>query len=120
MDSRFENLDVWKKAHQFTLLVYKITRKFPSEEKYSLCDQLKRSVSSVPANIVEGNERNSKKEYIQFLYTSEGSLAESKYHILLARDLGYISEGEYSKLVGLANEIGKMLNGLISYLKSKI
>lgn len=120
MDSRFENLGVWRKAHEFTLLVYKLTKKFPPEEKFSLCDQLRRSASSVPTNIVEGNERNSKKEYIQFLYTSKGSLAESKYHILLAKDLGYISEGEYTKLIGLANEIGRMLNGLILYLKSKI
>jgi four helix bundle protein len=120
MDSRFENLEVWKKAHQFTLIVYKLTRKFPPEEKYSLCDQLKRSAASVPTNIVEGNERNSKKEFIQFLYTSKGSLAESKYHILLSKDLGYINEEEYLQLIELANEIGKMLNGLISYLRSKI
>lgn len=120
MDTRFENLDVWKKAHQYTLIVYKITKKFPPEEKFSLADQLKRSASSVPTNIVEGNERNSQKEYIQFLYTSKASLAESKYQLLLAKDLGYTSEGDYALALQLSNEIGKMLNGLINYLKSKI
>ncbi len=120
MNNRFENLEVWKRAHQFTLLIYKLCKKFPPDEKYSLCDQLKRSASSVPTNIVEGNERQSKKEFIQFLFTSKGSLAESKYHLLLSRDLGYISLDEYLETTELANEVGKMINGLISYLRSSI
>jgi len=120
MNDRFENLEVWKKAHQYTLIVYKLTKKFPLEEKFSLADQLKRSASSVPTNIVEGNERNSQKEYIQFLYTSKASLAESKYQLLLAKDLGYLSDADHTLALQLSNEIGKMLNGIISYLKSRI
>ena len=118
MNDRFEKLEVWKKAHAFTLSVYKLTKSFPSEEKYSLVDQLKRSASSVPTNIVEGNERNSNKEFIQFAFTAKASLAESKYQLLLAKDLGFVSDTDYKNILGLANEIGKMLNGLISYLKS--
>ena len=120
MDNRFENLEVWKKAHLFTLNVYKLSRKFPAEEKYSLCDQLKRSASSVPTNIVEGNERQSKKEFVQFLFTAKASLAETKYHLLLAKDLGYVPEDNYTQIIEQANEVGKMINGLISYLKSRI
>ena len=117
---RFEKLEVWKKAHRFVLDIYKVTSKFPKDEKFSLTDQLRRSSSSVPTNIVEGNERQGKKEYIQFLYTAKGSLAESKYHLLLAKDLGYINEEKYRVLTNNGDEIGKLLNGLISYLKSKI
>lgn len=119
MNNRFENLEVWKKAHEFTLYVYKVTKNFPSEEKYSLVDQLKRAASSVPTNIVEGNERNSNKEFIQFLFTAKASLAESKYHLYLAKDLGYLNASDYEKLLVLSNEVGKMINGLITYLKSK-
>lgn len=118
--NRFEDLEVWKKAHELTLWTYKLTKSFPKEEKYSLCDQIKRSVSSVPTNIVEGNERQSKKEFIQFLYTSKASLAETKYHILLARDLGYISNENYTNTISQADEIGRMINGLITYLRSRI
>lgn len=118
--NRFEKLEVWKKAHKFVIEIYKITSKFPKNEKFSLTDQLRRSASSIPTNIVEGNEREGKKEYLQFLYTAKGSLAESKYHLLLAKDLGYISEQEFRLTTETGNEIGKLLNGLISYLKSKI
>ena len=120
MNNRFEKLEVWKKAHEFTLLVYKLTSLFPKEEKYSLVDQLRRAASSVPTNILEGNERNSTKEFIQFLFTAKASLAETKYHLLLAKDLNYLSEFNYHKALELANEVGKMINGLISYLRSKI
>ncbi|MFA6518262.1 MAG: four helix bundle protein [Candidatus Shapirobacteria bacterium] len=116
----FENLRVWQLSHQLTVEVYKATKTFPPEEKYSLTDQVKRSSSSVATNIVEGNERQTKKEYIQFLYTSKGSLAETKYHLLLAKDLGYIKILEYNHLIEMSNQIGKMLNSLIKYLKSKI
>jgi len=67
---------------------------------------------------VEGNERKSKKEYIQFLYTSKGSLAETRYHLLLAKDLEYISEEKYNSLISNAVEISKMLSALIKYLRS--
>ena len=119
-DNNFEKLEVWKKAHRLVLSIYAITKTFPKEEKYSLVDQLRRSACSVPTNIVEGNERHSKKEYIQFLYTAKASLAETRYHFLLARDLRYISTIQYDSLMNESVEIGKMLNALIKYLKSKI
>lgn len=119
MENRFEKLEVWKKSHAFVLNIYRITKIFPMEEKYSLIDQLRRSASSVAANIVEGNERKSKKEYLQFLYTAKSSLAESKYQLILARDLNYLPINEYEVLSNQANEIGKMLHGLIYYLKNE-
>lgn len=115
----FEKLEVWQKSHQFVLSVYKITRLFPKEELYALTSQLRRSASSVPTNIVEGNEKKSTKEYIQFLYTAKSSLAEAKYHLLLAQDLEYINITTFNELLNNINEIGKMLNGLIDYLSNK-
>ncbi|EKE14353.1 MAG: S23 ribosomal [uncultured bacterium] len=115
----FEKLEVWQKSHQFVLSVYKITRSFPKEELYALTSQLRRSASSVPTNIVEGNEKRSIKEYIQFLYTAKSSLAEAKYHLLLAQDLEYINNITFNELLNNINEIGKMLNGLINYLTNK-
>ena len=118
--NKFERLIVWQKAHQFVLSIYQITKKFPKEEKYLLVDQLRRSASSISANIVEGNEKKSRKEYLQFLYTAKGSLAETKYHLLLAKDLYYLDSRTYSQLQKEADEIGKLLIGLIRYLQSSI
>jgi len=86
----FQKLDVWKKAHQMALKVYKATQAFPREEMYRLTDQLCRAASSVAANIAEGTGRNTLKEYLQFLYTARGSVEETKYHLILSKDLGYL------------------------------
>lgn len=118
--NQFEKLEVWKKSHQFVLLIYKLTKKFPKEEKYGLVDQMRRSSSSVATNIVEGNERKSEKEFIQFLYTAKASLAETKYHLILSKDLEYINVTDYENLIIEANIIGKMITNLIKYLRSKI
>lgn len=115
--SNFEELKVWQKSHQLVLDIYKVTKRFPSEEKFSLVDQIKRSSSSIPTNIVEGNSRKTKKEFIQFLYVSKGSCEETKYHLLLSRDLNYISNIEYNDLNLKINEISKMISSLINYLK---
>jgi four helix bundle protein len=120
MNNKFEELKVWQKSHQLVLEIYKITKKFPAEEKFSLVDQIRRSSSSIPTNIVEGNERKTKNEFIQFLYVSKGSCAETKYHLLLAKDLGYISDLEYQNLTNQAIEISKMLSSFINYLRNKI
>jgi len=114
--SNFEKLKVWEKAHQFALLVHNITKKFPKEEIYGLTSQLRRAVFSVPTNIVEGNERKSRKEYIQFLSISKGSLAETKYLLIVSRDLKYINDSLFDNLNEEINSIGKLLNGLINYL----
>ena len=90
----------------------------PKRRKIFTTDQLKRSSASIAANIVEGNEKKTKKDYINFLYIAKGSLSESKYFLLLARDLKYLQVKDYVTLLMLTNEIGKMINGLINYLSS--
>lgn len=119
-DNKFEQLKVWQKAHQLVLDIYKLTKQYPKTETYSLIDQIKRSSSSIPTNIVEGNERKTKSEYIQFLYVAKGSCAETKYHLLLSRDLNYISSSQYQCLNNQIIEISKMISSLINYLKSEI
>lgn len=118
--NKFESLPIFHEAHTFVLLVYKETAKFPSEEKYGLTSQLRRSSSSIPANIIEGNSRRHKKKYLEFLYFAKGSLEESKYHLLLARDLSYMSSDEYEELLLMSENIGRQLNGLIQYITKQI
>lgn len=119
MINQFDKLQVFQQSHKFALEVYKVTKAFPQNERYRLVDQICRSASSVPANIVEGNSRQSKKEYIQFLYQAKGSMTETQYHLLLAKDLGYIEKIVFDNLINQGDEIGKMISGLIKYLKTK-
>ena len=115
----FQKLDVWQRAHQLTLRVYRAARAFPREEMYRLTDQLCRAASSVAANIAEGTGRNTLKDYLQFLYTARGSIEETKYHLILAKDLGYLPADAFNELMEGYNEVGKMLNGLIKSLKER-
>lgn len=89
---RFTELEVWQLGHSLTQDVYKLTKAFPREELYGLTSQLRRASSSVPINIAEGSKRTSNRDYARFLNISEGSLAETEYELMLARDLGYAPE----------------------------
>lgn len=119
MINNFNELKVFQKSHVFNLKVYNLTKKFPSEEKFRLIDQICRSASSVPANIVEGSCRKTTNDFIQFLYQAKGSLSETQYHLLLAKDLKIIDMKIFEELICESDEIAKMISGLISYFKSK-
>lgn len=84
----FRDLKVWQTPHKLVLEIYKITKNFPKEEKFGLIPQIRRSASSIPTNIVEGFKRRSDKEYGYFLNIADSSVEESKYHLILAHDLG--------------------------------
>ena len=116
--NKFERLNVYNEAHKLVLAIYKHTSRFPKSELFGLTSQLRRSAVSIVANTVEGNSRNSKKEYIQFLYIAIGSLEETKYHLLLAKDLSYITLQDYNNVQNQAENVGKMLNGLMKYWKN--
>lgn len=120
MGNSFKNLKAWQEGHNLVLAIYKITKNFPQDEKYRLVDQLCRAASSVPANLVEGGARHTKREYLQFAYQAKGSLEETKYHLLLSKDLNYINEAEYTDLLTQADRAATLINGLISYLKKQI
>ena len=105
----FFDLYVWKKAHEFVLCVYKSSQDFPDFERFGLRSQFTRAAVSIAANIAEGYKKLSKTDKLRFFNISQGSLEECKYYILLSRDLGYISEEDYSELCSLAKETSKLL-----------
>ena len=113
------DLEIWKKSHDLVLKIYEVTASFPKSETYGLTDQLRRSAASVPANIVEGQSRNTTKEYLSFLYNARGSLEEIRYFLLLSHDLNHLSEETYKNLENEYETASKMLNGLIKSLKKK-
>ena len=119
MTNKFEELPLFKEAHPLVLSIYKLTNRFPPDEKFGLTSQLRRSASSIAANIIEGNSRGHEKTFLEFLYYAKGSLDETRYHLLLARDLDYISLEEYNDVLARTNLVGRQLNGLIKYLKDK-
>lgn len=109
----FQDLKVWQDAQLFTVTIYKLTADFPERERFGLVDQLRRSASSIGANIAEGFGRYHYKEKMKFYFNARGSTVESQNHILLARDLDYLSGKDAEKLLENASEILRELNGLI-------
>ena len=105
----FFDLYVWKKAHEFVLCVYKSSHDFPDFERFGLRSQFTRAAVSIAANIAEGYKKLSKTDKLRFFNISQGSLEERKYYILLSRNLGYISDEDYSELCSLAKETSKLL-----------
>ena len=97
--------------------VYRIIKKLPKEELYALSSQIRRSVVSVPSNIAEGQQRNSTKEFINFLSIARGSNAELQTQLMICVGLNYLSKEEINVAMQLSNEIGKMLNVLIDKLR---
>ena len=116
MIRNFEDLFVWKKGHAFILEIYKLTKQFPSDERFGLRSQIQRSSVSICANIAEGNKKSTK-DYLRFLNIALGSLEESRYHLILSKDLGYCNVQQFNKLYSMLDEIGKMLNGLMNSLQ---
>jgi four helix bundle protein len=113
----FHELKVWQKAHELTLAVYKATATFPREELYGLTSQLRRSCSSIPANLAEGCGRNGDAEFARFCSIAMGSASELEYHLLLAKDLKLIKAKDHDELTQRTMELKRMLTGLRQRLK---
>jgi len=111
------NLDIWREGIDLVTKIYKITRDFPKEEMYGLSSQMRRAAISFPSNIAEGAARNSKAEYIRFIYIALGSLSELETQVIIAKNLGYISV--IDDLLGKIETIGKKTHSLIKYLKGR-
>jgi four helix bundle protein len=109
----YTKIDAWKLADDLTVAIYERTRSFPREEIYGLTSQLRRAAYSVPANIVEGSSRESKRDYLHFLYIARGSLSEAQYFVHLARRLGYLPAEDAEKLIGQSRSAFACLHGLI-------
>ena len=113
----YQDLQVWHKAHELTLALYGSTRQFPSDERFGLTSQIRRSAASISANLAEGCGRRSDGEMARFVQISMGSGAELSYHLLLARDLKLLTESEFSVLNTALMEVMRMLSSFSSKLR---
>ena len=109
----YRDLLVWQKAMDLAAETYVVSRSWPKEEIYGLTSQARRASASIPANIAEGYGRQSTASYVQFLKVSRGSLNELQTHLLLAERVGIAPLGSCSEALEQADQLGKMLGGLI-------
>ena|SRR3989344_4526352 len=115
----YKELIVWQKSMQLAKLVYELTNRFPSHELYGLCSQIRRCSVSVPSNIAEGSGRQSKKEFQQFLSVALGSATELETQLLLAKSLSYVDETAAQSILGLVDEVQKMLYRLVKKFREE-
>ncbi len=114
----FHEPKVWQKAHQLTLAVYQITATLPRDELYGLTSQMRRTCSSIPANLAEGCGRNGDAEFARFCSIAMGSASELEYHLLLARDLKLVKPKDYADLIQRTIEVKRILTALIQKLNA--
>ena len=115
--SNYKNLDVWKVSMQLVKDVYILTKQFPREELYGLTSQIKRAAVSVPSNIAEGSGRQYKKDTIQFLHVSRGSLYELETLLNIAKMVEIISETDFNMIISSVDKSQQILNGFINYIQ---
>jgi len=113
----FKQLAVWRKSHEFVLLIYQTVSCFPQNETYNLVSQLKRASSSIAANIAEGSGRYTSRDFANFLQNALGSSHEIEYFLLLSKDLKYLSSESFEELNCKINEIKAMLISLIKRVR---
>jgi len=114
----FEEIEAWQKARELSKQIYSISNHGAFKKDFSLKDQIHRASVSIMSNIAEGFERDGRKEFIQFLSIAKGSAGEVRSLLYVALDNDYINKDEFKTLYDKAKEIGKMLGGLINYLRS--
>jgi four helix bundle protein len=116
----FRELKVWQNAHELTLEVYRVTASFPRHELFGLTSQLRRSCSSIAANLAEGCGRNGDAEFSRYCSIAMGSASETEYHLLLAKDLKMIEPTDYEELSRRVTELKRMLTGLSQKVRARI
>ncbi len=114
----FRNLEVWQKAHEFTLAVYRLTKGFPDDERFGLTSQLRRSAASMGANLAEGCGRGTDAEFARYVQIAMGSASEVEYHLLLAKDLTYLHADQYPELQEEITRVKRMLASLLKTLNA--
>lgn len=115
---KFEDLIAWKEAHALTLLIYEVTTKFPSSEKFNLTSQLRRAAVSIESCIAEGFSRYHYKERLNFYYDARGSLSEVRSQMADARDLKFVPPEDYHRVIARAEKTEIILAGLVRSTKS--
>jgi four helix bundle protein len=111
-----KDLDIWKMGIDIVEKVYRLTDRFPKEEQFGLTSQLRRAVVSIPSNIAEGAARSSKREYLQYLYISLGSLAEVETQLIIANRLKYMNDEDIMENI---EHLRRKLLNFIKYIKGK-
>ncbi|HEX3104268.1 MAG TPA: four helix bundle protein [Terriglobales bacterium] len=119
MSGSFRDLRVWQEAMKLTTEVYRTTARFPKHETYGVSQQIRRAAVSVPSNIAEGKGHRSDKEFVRFLLHTRGSLLEVQTQLLIAAELQYFNVAEGTRLLGLAETVGRGLSGLINSMTEK-
>lgn len=109
----FTDLEVWKEGHKLVIMIYETTKKFPKDEIFGLTNQLRRCAVSITSNISEGFGRQGSKEKVQFYFIARGSVIELQNQILVAKDVGYISNADFKIIADPSVTVHKILNGLI-------
>lgn len=111
----FKKMEVWQKSRRLTIAIYSLTDTFPPKERFRLTDQLCRAVVSIAANIAEGASRKSQADFYRFLEIALGSANEVECHLIIAHDLGYVNDSQFT---ALNNEVNHTRATLLNYMKS--
>jgi four helix bundle protein len=114
-----KDLNVWQESIALVTIIYEKTKSFPKDELFALTSQIRRSAISIPSNIAEGAARESNKEFLRFLFISQGSISELDTQLLIACNLTFLSEEDYILIAEKLTSIRKMLAGLIKFRKGK-
>jgi four helix bundle protein len=117
MGQSYRDLIAWQKAMDFVMEIYGATKAFPRDEVYGLATGLRRAAVAIPTNIAEGQARYSANDFFHFLGRARGFLVEVETQVMIARNLGYISQDQGQRLLDRAAELGKILNGLIGAIR---
>ena len=115
----YRDLLVWQKAVDWVEVIYAATRAWPSDERYGLISQVRRAAVSVPSNIAEGCARRTTPDFLRFLSIARASLAEAETQLIIAQRLAYVEEAGLARLLEPADELSRMLSGLISKLEER-
>ena len=113
------DLIVWQKSVELVTECYRVTSSFPSDERFGLTSQLRRSAVSVPANIAEGKGRGTTNNFVNFLSIASGSLTELDTHLVIANKLGYLTKETLNELEARMDEVGRMLTALRKSLEAR-
>jgi four helix bundle protein len=116
----FKELEVWQRAHTLVLQTYRVTECFPDRERYGIISQVRRSAASIAANIAEGFGRRTTKELLQFLANANGSLEETRYFLILSRDLVYLKDQDFHEMDTHCSSVAQMIAALGRSLKSRL
>jgi len=115
--SSYKDLIAWQKGIELTTIIYKILNQFPKDERFGLISQISRSCTSIPANIAEGWGRDSNQNFINYLKIAKGSLYELETHLIVSKNINYISDETLKNLQIKIEEISKIINGLIKSIQ---